>query len=213
MARVRAARGVVRPGSAAAALEGCAVDPHSLALAYALSTIAGLRASLTVLAVSVAVHLHVLATPASMPWLASDATVVIAAIFAIVDSVADKLPVVDHGLHIVHLVLAPIGGAIAAAGVDPSGSTSLAVVALLGGANAFGVNGLRGATRASSSAFSLGLFNPVLSIVEDVAAIAGVVLAFIAPFAVAGAALVLCVLFVILLRSAFRRRAAVATPR
>jgi hypothetical protein len=181
------------------------VDPHSLALAYALSTIAGLRASLTVLAVAVAIHVHAIAAPAAMPWLASDATLAVAAIFAVADFFADKIPVVDHAVHLVHVVLAPAAGGIAAAGVDPSSSGAMAAVAVLGGANALGVLGLRATTRAGSTAFSGGLLNAVVSIAEDAVAVAGIIVAFMAPVAMACVALVLTLAFVLLARAALRR--------
>src|ERR1700694_1296667 len=126
------------------------MEPHNLALAYSLSSVSGLRASLTILAMAVAVHLHAFAPPASMAWVGSDQTLIVVAVLAVADFFADKIPVVDRFVHLVHAVLAPVAGGIAAAAVDPSGGGVLAVVAVLGGANALGVHGLRSTTRAGS---------------------------------------------------------------
>jgi hypothetical protein len=173
------------------------MDPHNLALAYSLSSVSGLRASLTILALTIAIHMHAFAPPASMAWVGSDQTLIIVAILALADFFADKIPVVDHFVHLVHGVLAPVAGGIAAATADPSGGGVMTIVAVLGGANALGIQGLRATTRAGSSATSAGLLNPVLSLLEDVFAVVGLALAFLAPFVMAGLALIATILFVV----------------
>src|SRR5665213_1832149 len=100
---------------------GRVMDPHSLALAYSLSSVSGLRASLTILALTIAIHLHAFVPPASMAWVGSNQTLVIVAILAALDFCADKIPGVDLVVHAVHAVLAPVAGGIAAVTVDPSG--------------------------------------------------------------------------------------------
>jgi hypothetical protein len=187
------------------------MDAHNLALAYSLSSVSGLRASLTILALSIAIHAHAFAPPESMAWVGSNATLIVAALLAFGDFFADKIPGVDNVVHVVHVVLAPVAGAIAATTVDPSGGGVATVVAVLGGANALGVHGLRASLRAGSSAASLGAFNPVLSVVEDVVTLVGLAFAFVAPFVAAVAALVATLLFVLIGRhivAAFRRPAA-----
>ncbi|GEM_PF-5906459 len=176
---------------------GRVMDPHSLALAYSLSSVSGLRASLTILALTIAIHLHAFVPPASMAWVGSNQTLVIVAILAALDFCADKIPGVDLVVHAVHAVLAPVAGGIAAVTVDPSGGGVMAVVALLGGANALGIHGLRATTRAGSSAGSAGVLNPVLSVVEDVLAVIGLALAFLAPFVMAVLALLATIVFVL----------------
>ena len=195
------------------------LNPQALALAYALSTVAGLRASLTVLALSIAVHQHVIAVPVSMTWLASDVTVVIAAVFALADAFADKFPVVDHALHLVHGVLAPVAGGIAGSAlipdiIGPGGGTATATIAPAtiafaagGAAIAFVVNALRGAIRAATSALSLGVLNPAVSIIEDICAIAALIVAFIAPFLAAAAVLALTLAAVLIAVKAMRAAA------
>ena len=54
------------------------------------------------------------------------------------------------------------------------------------------------------------MLNPVLSVGEDALAIAGLALAFVAPVAVAIAALLLTLAFMVVVRRVFRRRA--STP-
>src|SRR5665213_2398480 len=143
---------------------GRVMDPHSLALAYSLSSVSGLRASLTILALTIAIHLHAFVPPASMAWVGSNQTLVIVAILAALDFCADKIPGVDLVVHAVHAVLAPVAGGIAAVTVDPSGA---------------------------------GVLNPVLSVVEDVLAVIGLALAFLAPFVMAVLALLATIVFVL----------------
>jgi RimJ/RimL family protein N-acetyltransferase len=64
-----------------------------------LSSVAGLRATLTVLALAIAVHLHALAAPPEVAWLASDTTLWIAGVATICDVFGDKIPLLDHALH------------------------------------------------------------------------------------------------------------------
>ncbi len=111
-------------------------------------------------------------------------------------------------MHLVHGVLAPVAGAAAAAGIDGGSSTSsMTIAGLLGGANAFAMLGLRATARGASSAVSAGMLNPVLSLIEDAVAVTGLALAFVAPFAVAIAALLVTVTFVLLVGRGLRAHA------
>lgn len=190
------------------------MNVHDLALA--LSAIAGLRASLTVLALSLAVHFHALAAPAALGWLASDVTLAVAAVFTLADLLADKIPWVDHLLHLVHTGLAPVAGGVAVAAVDPSAGGTVPLLMLLGAGNALGVHGLKSATRAGSSAVSLGMLNPVVSVIEDVFALVLLVASFVAPVLTAIAVLLATVALVVVARriaAGLRRRRATPLPR
>src|ERR1700736_5271330 len=120
--------------------------PHTLALAYSLSSVSGLRASLTILALTIAIRMHAFTPPGSMAWLGSDQTLIVVAILTVIDFCADKISGVDHVVHGVPAVLAPLAGGIAATTVDPSGGGTATILALLGGANALGILGLRAGT-------------------------------------------------------------------
>ncbi len=170
------------------------MDPRDVALAYSLSSIAGLRASLTILAVAVAVHEHLFTPPSSLAWLASDATLWIAGALTVADFLGDKVPIVDHALQFVHTILAPAAGGIAAATLDPSGGTSAGVVALLGATNALGIHGIKSATRVGTSTVSFGLLTPVVSFIEDGIAVVALAIAFLAPFATAIVAVIATIL-------------------
>jgi hypothetical protein len=186
------------------------MDPHNLALAYSLSTAAGLRASLTILALSVAIHMHLLQPPDSFAWVGSNVTLLLVCLLAAADFFGDKIPGVDHGLHLVHAGLAPVAGLVAAVTVDPSNAILMTVVGLVGGFIAFAVHAMRTIIRAGSSAFSFGALNPVISIAEDVIAFIGILLAFIAPFLIAAFAMLATIALVRLARRILRKRRRVA---
>lgn len=188
------------------------MDPHNLALAYSLSTVAGLRASLTIVALSVAVHMHLVQPPEAFAWVGSDATLLLVCLFAVADFFGDKIPLIDHGLHLVHAGLAPLAGVVAAVTVDPSDAVMMTMVGIVGGFVAFGVHALRTMIRAGSSTFSFGALNPVISFIEDLIAFFGIVLAFIAPFVIAAFAILTTIALVRLARRIVqkRRRMAIA---
>lgn len=165
------------------------MDPRELALAYSLSSIAGLRASLTLLAVTIAVHMHAFVPPDSLQWVGSDNVLWIAGVLSVADFFGDKIPVVDHVLHAVHTVLAPVSGGVAAASLDATGGSGAGLVGVLGAVNALGIHGIKSATRVGSTVTTGGLLNPVVSFVEDIVAAVGLALAFIAPFVLAAIAL------------------------
>jgi hypothetical protein len=166
------------------------VDPHDLALAYSLSTIAGLRASLTTFAVALAVHQHVFTPPDALAWLASDNTLAIAGVLTVADFFGDKIPLVDHLLAAVHTILAPAAGGIVAASLDPSGGAGAGFAGVLGAVNALGVHGIKSATRVGTSAVSFGFLTPIVSLIEDTLAVGALIVAFLAPFVAAIVAIV-----------------------
>src|SRR5947209_1767596 len=106
------------------------MDGHNLALAYSLSSVSGLRASLTILAITVAIHLHLFAVPGTMAWIGSDQTLIVVGVLAVADFFADKIPGVDHVVHLVHIVLAPVAGGLAATAADPTSGGVAALVAV-----------------------------------------------------------------------------------
>jgi hypothetical protein len=83
------------------------------------------------------------------------------------------------------------------------------------GLNALGIHTGVTALRGASSAMTLGLANPVLSLVEDVVTVGATLLAFVAPFVGAALALAIGVFVVVvlyvLLRELRKRRAVGAT--
>lgn len=148
-------------------MEQYGVDMHDFALAYALSTLSGLRVSYPVGALSLASHAHMVRLPQSFAWLSSDTALTIAVIACVVELIVHKFSWLETPIHYVHKILSPLVGGAAAFAVDPSHGFEGVAVALLGGGNAFAVHGLRTTARATGSAFFLGAVNPFASFVED----------------------------------------------
>jgi hypothetical protein len=154
---------------------------NALMLSYALSGAAGLRAPLTLLALSIAVYTGHLHPGHALDWLGSPWVIALAAGMTLVDFVADKIPGVDHAMHAVHTVLAPIIGGMAALSGQTGDHSAATVVALLGAGNALLVHSARTGTRVASTATTAGLANPVVSFIEGGTATVLIVLAFVAP--------------------------------
>src|SRR5215470_24377 len=139
------------------------------ALAYSLTTTAGLRGFLTLFAASVAAHYHWIHPSAAFAWLGADGTVIVLGIFALLELIADKIPAVDHSLHAVSFAVRPIAAAILVGGtVNTSNSAELYGLMAAGALNSLVVHGSSAATRAVSTATTFGFANPLISVIEDV---------------------------------------------
>ena len=103
-------------------------------------------------------------------------------IATLLEIAGDKIPVVDHALDAVGLVVRPVAAAFGSFAVLPGMPSPWgAIVAVVLGGLALGVQGVKAKTRLGSSAVTLGVANPLLSLAEDAAALAGVILALVAP--------------------------------
>jgi len=154
------------------------VGMHDFALAYALSTLSGLRVSYPVAALSLASHEHLLRLPQSFAWLGSDTALTIVVIACVVELIALKLSWFETPIHYVHKFLSPVVGGAAVFAVDPSQGFTGFALALLGGGNAFAVHRLRSTARATGSAFFLGAVNPFASVLEDALVLCALATAF-----------------------------------
>ncbi|HEY5095245.1 MAG TPA: DUF4126 domain-containing protein [Candidatus Eremiobacteraceae bacterium] len=182
------------------------------ALAFALTTTAGLRGFLALLVASLAAHAGWIHLNAPYAWLGSDAASIVLAVFAVLEILADKFPVIDNALHVVYFVVRPAAAAILVGGtVHAPNQGELIGLMVLGALNAFVVHGAAAATRAASTAATLGAANPVLSVGEDIVALGGSALAITMPIVAAVLALVLVVLLLVVagrIRARARRRVA-----
>jgi hypothetical protein len=154
------------------------VNTHGLALAYALSTLSGLRVSYPATALLLAVHSRILKPPENLSWLHSDTILILSIVVCIAEFISHKLPWLQTPLHYIHKVLSPVVGGAAAFVVDPSQGAAGFLIAALGAGNAFAVHSLRATARATGSAFFLGAVNPLASVVEDGLVLSGATTAF-----------------------------------
>lgn len=162
------------------------VLPALLGLGLAAS--AGLKTFVPLLVLALAARLHLFGVQLSAPfaWLDSTGAVAALSIATIAELAADKIPVVDHLLSLAGAVVRPAAGALAAAAafshLDP---TEAALAGLIVGApTALAVHSVQATTRVASTATTGGLANPALSLVEDMAAFGGAILALAVPVVV-----------------------------
>jgi hypothetical protein len=175
------------------------------ALGVVLAATAGLRAFLPVFSASLAAWLTDMPLPGNLAWLEKPETVVIFGVATLLEILGDKVPLVDHVLDSVQVVSKPVLAALAATPflyqVSPEFAVGIGIV--LGAPLALGVHGAKATARVGSTATTGGLGNPVLSMLEDVAAVGAIVLAFLAPLL---ALLLVAVLLFALFRFARRIR-------
>ena len=187
-----------------AASYACAVDLASLCAAFGLSAAAGLNAWLPLFAGALAQRLDLVELAQPFDDLSGTGALVVLGVFTAADFVADKIPAVDHVLHVIGTVVAPASGAALFAG-QTGLETDLPTLGaiLLGGGTAESVHAGRAAIRPISTATTAGLGNPVLSVLEDLGSLGLTLAAFLLPVLAAVAVIALAVLIGVLWR---RRR-------
>jgi hypothetical protein len=139
--------------------------------------------------------------------MSSDGVTVLLAVLAVLEFAGDKIPVVDHTLHVLHIATKPIAAALLVGSTVPDiGPGDAVTYALMGAgaANALGIHAGVAALRGASTVTTAGLGNPIVSLTEDAAAIVATALAFFAPFVGALVAIALTVLIVIVARKVVR---------
>jgi Domain of unknown function (DUF4126) len=161
---------------------------HIIPLAFA----AGLNLYATVAVLGLCAHYHLVTLPEQ--YRAFDHPLVIAVALGLyaIEFVADKVPWVDSLWDALHTIVRPIGGAIVA--VTAMGGTSpalTAAAALIGGSVATTTHLAKAGTRAAVNASPEPFSNWLLSLGEDVLAIAISYGALRLPFAALTVALVL----------------------
>lgn len=157
-------------------------------LGLGLASSSGLNTFLPLLMLAIAakfsffgVHLS-----GSYAWLGSDVALGVLALATIIEIAGDKIPAVDHALDVFGTVARPVAGSVAVAsvfaGVDPALATALG--AAIGAPAALGFHAAKSSARVTSSATTLGCANPLLSLLEDIAAFFLTLVALLLPLAV-----------------------------
>jgi hypothetical protein len=148
--------------------------------ALGLAAAAGLNAWIPLLVVGVLGRVTDLVALTG-PWeaLSSTPVLVVLAAVAVADLVGDKIPGVDHVLHLGGTVVAPVAAVVAALAATGDLDVSPALVLLIGLAGGEGTHLARMAVRPASTMTTAGLGNPVISGAEDAASL-GLALAAIA---------------------------------
>ena len=179
----------------------------ALAMGISLAACAGLRAFLPLFAVGVATRFGWLPVQPWLHWVGSNEALITFGVATVLEVLADKAPVVDHALDVFHTVARPLAGAVVAMGsfyqVSPTYAVALGII--VGVPLAGGLHVAKAGTRVASTSLTAGLGNPVLSLLEDILAVLGVLLSLVAPIL---AVLVLGAAALLFIRWLQRRRAA-----
>lgn len=158
-----------------------------LALAAALGWASGLRLYLTVLLVGIAGHWGWITLPPGLEVLGSPLVMGCAALLALIEFLADKIPLVDSAWDALHtLIRIPAGAALVAGLVSgwagDHGQAWGVVAALLGGGLAATAHAAKASTRAAANTSPEPFSNIGLSLLGDVAVPTMLWLAWAHPF-------------------------------
>jgi Domain of unknown function (DUF4126) len=136
--------------------------------ALGLSTAAGLNAYLPMLAVGIFERYTDLITlPAPFDHVGDPLVLGIVAVIAALDFVGDKIPIVDHVLHVVGIAVAPVVGGILGLATARAVDLSPSLVVLLSVVVALATHLARTAARPVATATTAGAGNPIVSLGED----------------------------------------------
>lgn len=157
-----------------------------------LAAAAGLNAYIPLLAVGVlSRYSSVIEMPPPLVWLGNGWVLLVVAVLLILECLADKIPAVDHVNDMIQTVLRPlsaglcftVGSAAATdAGQGPFGAEP-GIAFGLGLAIGLIVHLLKATARAMVNTSTAGLGAPVISTIEDLAAVTMTVLALLVPIA------------------------------
>jgi Domain of unknown function (DUF4126) len=177
--------------------------------ALGLSTAAGLNAYIPLLSIGLLsrytdlIHL-------SSPWdrLGDPLVLGIVGLVGVADFIGDKVPIVDHVLHLIGIAVAPIVGGLLALATASVFDVSPGLTVTLGVAAALATQVGRTAARPVSTVTTGGGGNPVLSLAEDGVSGALSITALIWPVVTAVLAVVVLIAVFLLWRRwrAFRSR-------
>jgi hypothetical protein len=143
-----------------------------------LSGAAGLNAWLPAFAGALLTRLGVVELGEPFDELSKTPALVVLGVLTLADFVGDKFPAVDHVLHLVGTVIAPISGTVLFAGETDA---SLILSILAGGSTAEAVHAARAAVRPLATVGTGGIANPVLSLLEDLGSAVLTLFAFVVP--------------------------------
>jgi hypothetical protein len=129
----------------------------------------------------------------------------VAAFLYLVEFFADKIPYVDSIWDVIHtFIRVPAGALVAYAATNQNDATVTTIATLLGGGFALSSHGTKAAIRAGANLSPEPVSNWILSIVEDIIAFAGTLLAVFAPVLIAIVLGIFTILFVWFAPKVFR---------
>lgn len=188
---------------------------------FGLAFASGINAYLPLLSFALAARwLHLYKVNPTFAFITSDWCLVVLVMLTVLDFVADKIPVLDHLWDTTQTLIRPLMGALVAGAASPNwsgtiqlsmsshyapgtviaaisaaplGGIELFLVVVLGGLLAAMIHAVKATTRLISTFTTAGLFNVVLSFLEDGFVLLVIFLSLFVPVIV----LVLLILFVV----------------
>lgn len=156
----------------------------SLALGSAWTSGINLYATVTILGVLQKFELAKL--PGGLDVLDNWWIIGVAAFLYAIEFFADKIPYIDSVWDVVHtFIRVPAGAMVAYAATNQMDESVGVIATLLGGGLAFSSHGTKAAVRAGANLSPEPVSNWILSLVEDIIAFVGVILAVFAPVLIA----------------------------
>lgn len=144
----------------------------SICLGIGLAASAGFRVFVPLFVLSLATHYGYVPVGESFTWIGSTTAIICLGIATVVEVLAYYIPFVDNLLDTLAVPLATIAGTVVMAStlidLDPMLTWGLAIIA--GGGTAAAINTATAATRATSTATTGGLGNPIVSTTETATA-------------------------------------------
>jgi hypothetical protein len=182
--------------------------------AFGLSAASGLNAYIPLLVIGLLARFtNLIHLNEPYDVLTHPVVLIVLAILAVLDFIGDKIPAVDHVLHLFGLVIHPVAGAILfLAANSETGTVNPVLAAVCGLVLAGGIHAARATARPVATATTAGVANPLVSFAEDVVALTLSVLAVVVPLVAALLVLSLIVALVWFVHRLRRRRATPAAP-
>lgn len=150
--------------------------------AFGLASTAGLNAYIPLLVTGlVARYTDLITLPTPFDALENVWVLLTLSVLLLIEMTVDKIPAVDTLNDMIHTLVRPAAGAILFAGQAGHIGIEPTFAIILGLLAAGGVHATKAAVRPAVTATTGGLGNPVVSLIEDVLALIGALLAILLP--------------------------------
>lgn len=173
---------------------------------FGLSGAAGLNAYIPLLILGIANRLGYAHLSEPYSVLGSNAGLGVLAVLLLVELFADKIPGVDHINDLISTVIRPAAGSVLFLSANGAGTLHPVLAGILGLLMAGSVHVTKATARTVVTASTIGVGNPIVSILEDLLALAGTLVAIFLPILVALFLIALLAFIIIVWRRRNRTR-------
>lgn len=171
----------------------------SLVMGLGLSACCGFRVFVPLLAASIATKLGLLHLGSGFQWMSSTPALICFGAATVFEIAGYYIPFIDNILDTIMTPASVIAGTLLTASaiipdLDPMLKWGLGII--VGGGSAGIIQAGTALTRATSTATTAGVANPVVATVEHILAIVGSIFSVLVPFVIAG---IVCIVIVVML--------------